>query len=301
MSFSSIFFPKHCEKEFTTKYSLERHWKRFADHAGALPLNPSQLAKKAVKTSKQIKAPKPNQLHIQGAALRTAHPALAAAVPAEQTEPKLPNYSYPQEYHYNIKDAQENATLRLPSAAVVEETPAPIRFVEGACESPSSWEFPFLPHYLESDALLNATPQVPFQSPPLQLRSPLTSHFGRIFGNDDSHQGLATTASSESVPSNYESGNRFSGPEEASKIPSRTPVKLADLDCKFLLGDQEATSPFSFLEKTYTGPPVMPSGASLEMLPYDYDMHCNRNGSSSKGAANVSLTDFDLDFLAPTV
>jgi len=157
-----------------------------------------------------------------------------------------------------------------------------------------SGQFPFLPPFLEDEQILDiATPLVPQQqqhatpsSNRMEPQSPLSAHYSWIFSKDTTTAEHGSSLLSPLAPAcNY--GQVFSDEEEeklhrltkqhqqsqqqkkqpGNPHPQRSPVELAALDKSLLLGDHEATSPFTFLEKTSSlaADPMLPS-ASLDFL-----------------------------------
>lgn len=150
---------------------------------------------------------------------------------------------------------------------------------------PTNGGFPFLPPFLEDDQILNiATPQQhqhsssaasPLPSSSREPLSPMGAHYSWMFTKDKTAAGPGGDLLSPLAPAcNYgqvfdeESEEKLQRLAKKQNAQLRSPVELADLDQSLLLGDEEATSPFAFLEKTTSAgtDPILPKGTSLDFL-----------------------------------
>jgi hypothetical protein len=289
----------HCMKHFTTKYSLERHWKRFREHASA----------GMSKREPQVLAPMPETGPTTSTSQLTYHPQPVYYRPPTAAPPPATALTYVpvvEETPRPIKPAPEAATLDQSSTRYLEAQQIPL----GADNI--SHQFPFLPPFLEEEQILGiATPEAPSptesttsQNDADEQPSPLSRHFCRIFTTETTGD-ISSMMSPLTPACTYE--KVFSKEEEEKQIAvghikPRSPVKLADLDHSLLLGDEEATSPFTFLEKTsqLASDPIvnMPittndcllaggsSSAAASTSPFQYIQRTN--------SANVSLSDLDI-------
>ena len=313
---------QNCQRAFTTKYSLCRHFKRFPAHAPANLHDGADLKPITVTIDENVRTVQVVHVSVAAAAGATTpygHHQHGTRNKGGKGKQRSSHSSAAKAMRMTGASAQRTTTNRpVPVSAeshslpVVEETPPPPHFgtpstdantgTSTAFHPTTNGGFPFLPPFLEDDQILDiATPQqhqssaseTPASREPL---SPMAAHYSWMFTKDTTAAGPGGDLLSPLAPAcNY--GQVFSEEVEEKlqqlakkqNAQLRSPVELADLDQSLLLGDEEATSPFAFLEKTSSTDPILPKVSSLDFLSPGYSQR-------RSAAASVSLEDLDFGF-----
>ena len=340
-----------CEKAFTTKYSLCRHFKRFPSHAPA-NLEGSDLKPVTVTIDENVRTVQ--AIPVSGSSARKHNNSSALATPygtrnkggkgkGKRGNSSSSSASAAKAMRMATTTGGSRRVVPVPVSAeshahghpMLVDTPSssshsyfgtPAAANGGSSSNaafhPTNGGFPFLPPFLEDEQILNiATPQqhqqsssaaaaaspLPSSSSNREPLSPMGAHYSWMFTKDKTAAGPGGDLLSPLAPAcNY--GQVFS--EEAEETLQqlarkqqnahqhlRSPVELADLDQSLLLGDEEATSPFAFLEKTSSAgtDPILPKGTSLDFLASPGFSNSSYHHPTRRSAA-VSLEDLDFGF-----
>ncbi|CAB9522398.1 expressed unknown protein [Seminavis robusta] len=335
-----------CERQFTTKYSLMRHFKRFPQHSPPhLSPTDGEIKPITVQINDNVRtvtgipiqlAPGSASSHGHGTRFRQhKHQEISEeedAVMVESSTSKKNSQQQPM----NHSTGHSGRRYSLHNVSDIETSPSSSEFDSPAANDTSTEEmsndeapstkknqhYPFLPPFLEDEQILNiATPQQPLQqtvhsplppsgalspAPPSAdpnrlLSSPLAAHYSWVFAKDTTAPEPGQAFLSPLAPACTSTNFRQVFQEEEEKLKRlaasankhvRSPVELAALDKSLLLGDEEATSPFTFMEKTSSHEPIIPVAATaLDFLSPPY-----------QSAREVNMDDLDLGrFYAPMV
>jgi hypothetical protein len=318
---------QHCERQFTTKYSLMRHFRRFPQHSPPhLSPGDADIKPITVKVNDHVRTVTaiPHSMvsssssHEDGT--RHKHIKLHQEEEDDEDDEELADSLSTSES--NARTTHPGSAFSLRNVSDTEESPSSAEF--DFEESPDTIDvytgkknFPFLPSFLEDEQVLDiATPQHSSHSPvppacsasdPSRLlSSPLSAHYSWAFARDAATTEHGQALLSPLTPACATNFRQVFQEEEeklerlAASSKLRSPVELAALDQSLLLGDEEATSPFTFLEKTASHEPILPVSTALDFLSPPY--HNESSSSSSSSAHEISMDDLDLGrFYAPMV
>jgi hypothetical protein len=317
---------QHCERQFTTKYSLMRHFRRFPQHSpphlspGGSDIKPVTVTvNENVRTVTAIPLPSSSS-HEHGTRHKQYRRNQEEDDDDDDDDEDLEDNSSTTET--KTRTTNPGSAFSLRNVSDTEESPSCTDFEFE--ESPDSIDdftgkknFPFLPSFLEEEQILDiATPQhstcspVPpacsASDPSRLLSSPLSAHYSWSFARDAAMTEPGQALLSPLTPACATTNFRQIFQEEEEKLKRltassklRSPVESAALDQSLFLGDEEATSPFTFLEKTTSHEPILPVSTSLDFLSPPYH---KESAYSSSSAHEISIDDLDLGrFYAPMV